>query len=68
MNKKIDCPFNIGDSVIFKPSERTLGLYHNIEKHGLIPGEIYKITEISEGTYLKFEEGGGWPWNEFELA
>lgn len=68
MNDTEKCPFKIGDRVKFTPSDRTRGLYQNIESHGLIPGNIYKIVKIKDGTYLYFSEGGGWPWNEFESA
>ena len=51
--------------VKFSPGERTRGLYQNIERFGLTPGKAYIIKEIKDGTYLYFNEDGGWPWNEF---
>jgi len=63
---KPTCPYKVGMKVIFSPSERTKGLYQNIEGFGLTPGGIYRIKEIRDGLYLYFEGGGGWPWNEFK--
>ena len=60
------CPFRVGDVVVFKPSERTVGHYQNIERFGVKPGEHYVVKEVREGTFLYFEDGaGGWPWSEF---
>lgn len=62
------CPFKVGMNVKFIPSERTKGLYQDIERFGLQPGNIYHIIEIKNETYLYFKEGGGWPWNEFQIV
>lgn len=63
------CPFRVGDRVVFSPSERTLGLYQDIDRFGIKVGEQYTVMEIRDGTYLYFENGaGGWPWNEFQAA
>ena len=63
------CPFKVGDSVVFAPSGRTRGLYQDIRRLGVLPGETVLIAEIREGTYLHFKGGaGGWPWNEFVAA
>lgn len=60
------CPFAIGDMVRFTPSSRTQGLYQNIGRFGLDPGETAEIREIRDGIYLYFDNGrGGFPWNEF---
>ena len=67
--KSHDCPFGIGDKVRFTPSERTLGLYQDIERFGLKINEEAIIREIREGIYLYFDgEAGGMPWNEFSLV
>jgi hypothetical protein len=59
-------PFKVGDYVCFTPSNRTSGLYQDIERFGVRVGDIYKIKEIKDGIYLYFETGqGGWPWTEF---
>jgi hypothetical protein len=67
--KQTKCPFVVGDFVKFTPSERTLGLYQNVERFGVHIGEICKIESIKDGIYLYFGPGkGGWPWNEFTLV
>jgi len=69
INKKRNCPFLIGDRVRFTPSERTKGLYQNIENFGVKVGEVRTIREIRDDIYLYFENGeGGWPWTEFVKA
>ena len=67
--KRKNCPFDVGDYVRFTPSKRTLGLYQNIERFGVAPGEVRQIESIKDGIYLYFGSGqGGWPWSEFALA
>jgi hypothetical protein len=64
--EKSECPFHVGDRVVFAPSKRTVGHYQNIEGFGVKVGQSYVIKEIREGMYLYFESGaGGWPWSEF---
>jgi len=64
--EQVACPFSIGDKVRFTPSQRTKGLYQNIEGFGVRIGEKCFIKEIREGMYLYFEgSAGGRPWNEF---
>lgn len=64
----LECPFRVGDRVIFTPSERTRGLYQNIESFGVRLGETLVIREIKNGLYLYFDDGaGGWPWTEFTM-
>ena len=67
-NKSQQCSFAVGQQVRFTPSARTKGQYQNIERFGLIEDQVYKITEIREGVYLYFHEGGGWPVTEFQAA
>lgn len=63
------CPFEIGERVRFTPSERTRGLYQDIESFGIKPGEELPIAEVRGGCYLYFAGGvGGWPWSEFTRA
>lgn len=65
----IKCPFCVGDLVQFTPSERTQGLYQNINRFGLEIGQEAVITEIRGGVYLYFGKNiGGFPWNEFTLV
>lgn len=62
------CPFDVGNLVVFAPSDRTRGLYQNIERFGLSPGDAKVITEVRDGLHLYFAGGiGGWPWTEFAL-
>jgi hypothetical protein len=64
--KQDRCPFQVGDYVRFTPSERTVGLYQDIERFGVAAGKVYQIKSIKDGVYLYFgPEKGGWPWNEF---
>lgn len=67
-NQPQECPYVVGDVVRFCPSERTRGHYQDVERFGLKVGEEAKIKSIEDGIYLKFDEGGGWPWTEFELV
>lgn len=60
------CPFSIGELVRLTPSERTKGLYQDIEHFGLQPNETAVVREVRYGIYLYFDNGrGGFPWNEF---
>jgi hypothetical protein len=69
MNNPTECPFNVGDVVRFCPSKRTRGLYQDIGRFGIVPGEERPIATIKDGVYVYFSDGsGGWPWNEFELV
>ena len=64
---KKDCPYKVGDKVRFSPSDRTKGLYQNINKGQVQEGEVMIIKEIKDQCYLYGEGGkGGWPWNEWE--
>lgn len=68
MNQSSECPYRVGDLVRFCPSERTRGHYQDIERFGLRVGDVAKIQSIEGGIYLHFEQGGGWPWTEFQPA
>ncbi|MHB9054462.1 MAG: hypothetical protein ACYC5F_10860 [Thermoleophilia bacterium] len=66
---KEKCPFEVGDAVKFTPSERTRGLYQNIERFGLKVGQEAIVREVRDGIYLYFDDGaGGFPWKEFSLV
>ena len=68
-DRNSQCPFLVGDSVRFTPSERTLGHYQDIERFGVKPGQVLAIAEIRDGCFLYFASGtGGWPWTEFTRA
>ena len=62
------CPYNVGDRVIFSPSDRTKGWYQQgFSKMGLVPGNEYIIKKIKDDTYLYFDnDAGGLPWNEYK--
>jgi hypothetical protein len=63
------CPYNVGEEVRFTPSERTRGLYQDVERFGLKLNQVATIREIRDGVYLYFDDGrGGFPWNEFSPA
>jgi len=67
--KRRTCPFSVGDTVCFTPSERTLGQYQDPGRFGVEPGDEVVIREIRDDTYLYFDDGaGGWPWTEFSLV
>ena len=68
IDDSIKCPFAVGDWVRFSPSDRTQGLYQDVEVFGVKIGEAVQITEIRDGCYLYFANGGGWPWTEFFRA
>lgn len=68
MSQSAVCPYKVGDLVGFCPSERTRGHYQDVEGFGLRVGEVAEIKSIKDGIYLYFEQGGGWPWTEFEPA
>ncbi|HLM82805.1 MAG TPA: hypothetical protein VK302_19565 [Terriglobales bacterium] len=65
-----DCPFKVGDVVVYRPSERGLG-YEVMDDKRLIPGKEYVISEIQKGLYVVVPEykdnpRGGIYWTEFE--
>jgi hypothetical protein len=63
------CLFSAGDVVRFTPSERTRGIYQDIESFGVKLNQELKIKKIVDDTYLYFDNDvGGWPWNEFTLV
>ena len=66
---EITCPFHVGDLVRFTPSERTRGLYQDVEALGIKLGDELRVAEVRGGCYLYFAGGiGGWPWSEFTPA
>jgi hypothetical protein len=69
--KPDDCPFKVGDTVVYHPSERGLALEVMSSAEGkLIPGEEYLITEIKNCAYVVVQgyrhPGGGLYWTEFQ--
>jgi len=67
---KEQCPFKIGDTVAYRPSDRGKGLLVMTDLAALEPGNKYKIARIDNGVYIVVEgfenaTGGGLYWTEF---
>ncbi len=67
---KQECPFKVGDTVIYRPSGRGRGLVVTTDLAALRPGERYKVARIEKGAYVVVEgfensPGGGLYWTEF---
>jgi hypothetical protein len=65
-----ECPFKVGDSLVYKPSDRGRGLCVMTDFADLVPGNRYTVARIDEGLYVVprgFESatGGGLYWTEF---
>jgi hypothetical protein len=68
-----NCPFEVGDMVIYRPSAR--GLATDIissPSQQLIPGATYRILEVQKNAYVIVEgyitTRGGIYWTEFKAA
>lgn len=64
------CPFLVGQTVIYRPSERAMGLdVMTPDREKLVPGNAYRIAEIQDGVYIVVDghthPGGGLYWTEF---
>jgi len=64
------CPFKVGDTVVYRPTNRGRGLLIMTNLVALKPGNEYKITRIESGVYVVVEgfendAGGGLYWTEF---
>ena len=67
---KEKCPFTVGDTVVYRPSNRGRGLVVMTDLAALKPGEKYKIARIDNDLYVVVEGfenavGGGLYWTEF---
>lgn len=67
------CPFAVGDEVIYKPSSKGYASDVMSTSDGrLIPGEKYVICEVQENLYVVVNgykhPGGGIYWTEFTLV
>jgi threonine dehydratase len=64
------CPFKVGDRVVFKPNDRTIGLsYPTFGRERLEPGDSGVITRIDKGQYLYLDDDrGGFHWECFSPA
>ena len=72
MNKEI-CPFKVGDTVVYRPSNRGRGLGVMTDLAALQPGNKYKIVRIDEDVSVVVEGfenavGGGLYWTEFSAS
>ncbi len=64
-----NCPFQVGDKVKFVPSERTQGLYQDIEGMGVSIDEVITIGKIKDNCCIySNNDKGGWPWTEWEAV
>ena len=66
------CPFKVGDVVVYRPTVRGRYLAHDVMKpynEQLQPGMAYKIVAITRGAYVTVEgyshAAGGLHWTEF---
>lgn len=70
-NKQKQCPFVVGDWVVYKPTKRGMDLdvMSSISER-LIPGKVYRVSEIQKNSYIVVDgythPGGGIYWAEFE--
>jgi hypothetical protein len=67
---KEQCPFKVGDAVVYRPSDRGRGLVIMTDLAALKPANKYKIARINDGVYVVVEgfenaAGGGLYWTEF---
>jgi hypothetical protein len=73
MKRNVDmqsCPFRKGDTVIYKPNIRGVGLGAHTYAAQLIPGEKYTVAAIEKDNYVVVEgfedrPEGGLYWTEF---
>ena len=65
-----DCPFTVGQLVIFKPHARTFGQQVMVEN--LTPGSSYRISEIRDQAFIRLVDhetaGRGLHWSAFTNA
>jgi hypothetical protein len=64
-----ECPFKVGDTVVYRPSDKGWG-YEVMHAEPLVPGKEYVISRIDKGVYVVVQgythPGGGLYWTEFE--
>ncbi|MFI0347968.1 MAG: hypothetical protein ACH346_04240 [Chthoniobacterales bacterium] len=71
MNTLKQCPFKIGDKIIYCPSEKGKGAEAMTPlSEKLIPGRQYTVSKIQDSCYVVVEgynhPGGGLYWTEFK--
>jgi len=64
------CPFRVGDSAVYTPTDRGRSLLLHTSHASLVAGQSYRIARIDRGVYLVLEgfesdPGGGLHWGEF---
>ena len=62
------CPFQIGDTVAYHPSEHGLG-YEVMRCETLVPGREYVVKEVLDDKYVVVDQDGhprGMAWTEFQ--
>jgi len=70
MNSGTQCPFKVGQKVVYRPSQRGLGAdIMSPESEKLIQGKAYVISSIERNLYVVVQgiahPGGGLFWTEF---
>ena len=72
MSVEQDCPFAVGQFLVYRPSRR--GLDSEVmaaPEQKLQPGATYRVEQIVEGQYIVPEgyshPGGGLHWSEFAV-
>jgi len=68
-----NCPFKVGDTVVYRPSSRGRGLSVMTDFAALEPGRKYRIVRIDKGVYVVLEGfenavAGGLYWTEFSAC
>lgn len=63
-------PFQVGDLVVYRPSNEGRGRTIMTDLGNLVPGNRYKISRIDKGVYVVLEgfenaTAGGLYWTEF---
>ena len=66
------CPFQVGQTVTYRPSLRGKDLGVMTDLAALEPGRKYKVARIDRGQYVVVEgfetaTGGGLYWTEFSV-
>jgi len=71
MTIKEPSPFKVGDWVVYRPSQQTIGWTVN-SPFRLTVGQRYRVAEIQKDSYVLVEgshdPAGGLYWTEFEAA
>lgn len=67
------CPFKVGELVVYKPSTRGRDLIIMTDLAKLMPGQKYKVSKIDDGVYVVVEGFEncipcGLYWTEFVAA